>query len=150
MTNSLPILERLFHHECRSLAQYVGESWPWEHRGDSEAHELARSIMADERRWAEQLAELITQRGGVPRMGSYPAAFTHSNLHFLALDFLLDRLADFIAQAIVALRADLSATANDSSLNTPVGQMIERKSGQVEALRKLAARLGQELGNAAR
>jgi hypothetical protein len=143
MTNSLPILERTFRRECRSLTQYVGESWPWTHRSDREAQELVHSIMADERRWAEQLAALITDRGGVPRMGSYPLEFTNSNLHYVALDYMLHRLAEYLEHNIAALRADVGATSDDPALQTLLGQMIERKGGQIEALRKLAMSLEQ-------
>lgn len=143
MTNSLPILERVFRCECRSLTQYVGESWPWTHRGDHEAQELVQSIMADERRWAERLASLITERGGVPRMGSYAMEFTNSNLHYVALDYMLRRLAEYLEHNIAALRADVGATSDDPALQTLLGQMIERKGGQIEALRKLAMSLEQ-------
>jgi bacterioferritin (cytochrome b1) len=141
MTNSLSILERAFRRECRSLTQYLGDSWPWTHRGDREAQELVHSIMADERRWAEQLASIITERGGVPQMGSYPLEFTNSNLHFLALDYMLRRLAEFLEHDVAALRTDLAAAAGDPALQTLLGQMIERKGGQIDALRKLATSL---------
>ena len=62
--------------------------------------------MSDERRWAQQLAALITERGGVPRMGSYPLEFTNSNLHYVALDYMLRRLADYLENNMAALRAD--------------------------------------------
>jgi hypothetical protein len=143
MTNRLSILERAFRRECRSLTQYLGESWPWTHRSDREAQELVHAIMADERRWAEQLASLITERGGVPRMGSYPLEFTNSNLHFLALDYMLRRLADFLERELATLRADLAASRDDPSLQSALSQIIERKGGQIAALRKLADTLDQ-------
>ena len=65
MTNHVAILQRIFHRQCRSFGQYLAECWPWTHRVDREAQDLVRSIITDERRWAERLAELITERGGV-------------------------------------------------------------------------------------
>ena len=141
MTNSLSILERSFRRECRSLTQYIGDSWPWTHRSDREAQELVHSIMADERRWAEQLAALITERGGVPRMGSYPLEFTNSNLHYVALDYMLRRLADYLENNMAALRADQAAASDDPALQSLLGQMIERQTGQIDALRKRATTL---------
>lgn len=125
------------------MTQYVGDSWPWTHRGDREAQELVNSIMADERRWAERLATMIIERGGVPRMGSYPLEFTNSNLHYLALDYILRRLAEYLEHNIAAQRVDLSAAAGDPALQVLLGQLIERKGGQIEALRKLATALEQ-------
>jgi hypothetical protein len=134
----LPILERVFHRQCCSLAQYVGDSWPWTHSADLQAEELVRSIMADERRWAQQLAELIDARGGVPRPGSYPAEFTDHNLHYLALDFMLLKLAEWIQREVAALEPDRTAVADDPAIHCLLEQMIERKRGQVEALRRFA------------
>jgi bacterioferritin (cytochrome b1) len=141
MRNSLPILVQQFRMECRSLAQFIGESWPWTHRADKEAQELWRSIMTDERRWAEQLANIIAERGGEPTMGAYPDEFVNSNLHYLALDYLLDLLAKYVERVIESLRRNSTAVANDPLVHSLFAQMIERKQGHVQALRKLGATL---------
>jgi hypothetical protein len=143
MTNNLHILERLFRLECHTLAQYVSESWPWTHRGDQPAKDLVQSITADERRWAAQLFEILSQRGVVPLMGSYPEEFTRSNLHFVALDYLLRRIADYIERAIKLLRAELDVFPEDAPVRALLHQMIERKQGQVEALHKVAESAGK-------
>lgn len=137
MTQTLGILERLFRQECRSLTQYTNETSPWVHRGDGEAQSLLQSIISDERRWAEQLAEMIIARGGQPIMGSYPDEFVHSNLHFVALDYLLTRVAEYLERVIANLKSALSALGEDSAARLLVGQMIERKTGQVQAIGKL-------------
>jgi hypothetical protein len=139
MATNLSLCERLFRQECRSLAQYVSETWPWTHRADREAQDLVQSIIADERRWAEQLAGMILERGGQPIMGSYPDAFIHSNLHYVALDYLIERLAEYLETTVNGLRADLGSAGNDATLRHLTEQMIERKSGQLEALRRPTA-----------
>lgn len=139
MPDTLPILDRLFRRECTSLAQYLGESWPWTHRDDAAAQELVRSIMADERRWAEQLASLIDERGGVARTGNYPTQFTDT--HFLALDFMLRRLADSLGDSLPSLHRDTADARDDSLLESLLAQMIERKRGQIDALGRLAEQL---------
>ena len=136
MTNRLAILERVFHRETRSLGQYLAESWPWTHRADREAEDLVHSILADERRWAQRLVEMINSQGGVSRTANYDEDYTDTN--YLALDFMLNRLADHLQHSVAALRSDLAAAYDDAELRTLLEQMIERKGGQVEALRKLA------------
>jgi hypothetical protein len=138
MTGSLPILQRLFRQECRSFAQYIGESWPWMQSADCAAQDLVRSILADERRWAGQIADLIIARRGQPTMGNYPDAFIHSSLHYLAMDYLLQRLADYLQPTVATLRLELIAVSDDTPVRQLIEQMIERKSGQIEAIRKLA------------
>src|SRR5262245_52307452 len=118
MVNSLPILERLFQRECRSLAQYIGETWPWVQGADRPAKDLLGSILADERRWASQLADLITARRGQPFMGSYPDSFIHSNLHFVGMNYLMHRLADYLEPVIETLRADLKMVADDEPVRS--------------------------------
>jgi hypothetical protein len=138
MTNSLPILERLFHHECRSFAQYIGEAWPWVKGADRPAQDLLGSILADERRWAGQLADIIAARRGQPFAGNYPDSFIHSNLHFVGMDYLMQRLADYLEPVIATLRSELKSVADDEPVRALIEQMIERKVGQVQAIRKLA------------
>ena len=141
MTNHVAILQRIFHRQCRSFGQYLAECWPWTHRVDREAQDLVRSIITDERRWAERLAELITERGGVPQPGNYPTEFTDS--HFLALDFMLRRLVEEIGRDIAILQSDHAVVQEDATLRSFLEQMVERKKGQVEALRKLVASLAE-------
>ena len=135
--NNMPILERLFQQECRSLAQYIGETWPWVEGADRPAQDLLGSILADERRWAGQLSEIIIARGGQPFMGSYPDSFIHSNLHFVGMNYLMQRLGDYLEPVIARLRADLKTVADDEPVRLLIEQMIERKVGQVQAIRKL-------------
>jgi hypothetical protein len=135
-SNSLPILLRAFAREYRSLAQYIGESWPWMDPDNREASELVRSIRADERRWVEQFADLIYQRGGMPLTGTYPTEFPE--LHFLSLDYLLLRLAEYLEHTIESLEQELALVGNDLPVRTLFQQMIERKQGQINALRQVA------------
>jgi hypothetical protein len=136
-TDSLPILEQAFRRECRSLAQYLGESWPWTRRKHGAAQDLLRAIIDDERRWAARLADLIEQAGGVPAPGNYPTEFTE--LHYLALGFMLDRLVRFIDAAVVRLERDRAAGIDNPAARALFEEMIERKRGQSEALHRLAA-----------
>ena len=141
MTDRLALLERAFHRECRSLTQYLAESGLWERRDDRAARELVHLIMADERRWAGKLSELIEERRGVPRLGSYPVEFTNMNLHFVGLDFTLGKLAEFLERETAAIRADVAAAGDDSSVRSLLELMLERKCGQIVALRELAGSL---------
>jgi hypothetical protein len=139
ITNNLPVLERLFSRECRSFAQYMGETWPWGEERNRSAHDLLQSILADERRWATQLSEIITDRGGQPLVDNYPDVFIQSNLHYVAMDYLMQRLADYLEAEIAELRKEAESVAGDAPVQALIAQMIERKTGQVAALRKLSA-----------
>ena len=138
--DSLSLLQELFRRQCTSLAQYMAESWPWLESNDREAGELVRAIQADERRWAERLAELIEQRSGVTGPCNYPVEFT--GMHYLALHYLLDRLAQEIGQELPFLDAARGRSVSDPDLLSLVVQMMERKQGQLEALRRAAGPVG--------
>jgi hypothetical protein len=136
---NLAVMHRLFQKESRSLAQFVSETSPWMHREDREAQDLLNSIITDERRWANQLARMIIERGSQPISASYPDRFIHSNLHYVALDYLMQRIAEYLDGAVASIQSDLSATINDAVLRQLLEQMVERKGGQATALRRLAA-----------
>ena len=143
-SDSLPILEGTFRRECRSLAQYLSEGWPWSESQQRPAQELVQTIQADERRWAEQLAELIERRGGVPRPGNYPTEFTDT--HFLALEFMLGRLERALSRTLLELKQDLDRLNDDAEVKELLERMIERKRGQIEAITKLRAAGASQTG----
>jgi hypothetical protein len=74
----------------RSLLQYVGESWPWTGADESGEKEVIDRLVAEQRRSVGRMVEMLARRGHIIDYGAYPTAYT--SLHFVALDYLLDRL----------------------------------------------------------
>ena len=132
---SLPIYQRVFRREFSSLAQYLGGSCPWSQRSENEANKLFRSIMEDEQTWLAELVELIDRRGGVPKPDNYPTEFTDQ--HFLALDYLLARLADYIRGSIKDLDQDQRQLIDDPPAKDLIDRMIAQKREQVLSIEKL-------------
>ena len=84
-------LNALLETLARSLLQYVGESWPWSENENSSEAVQVRDIIARQQQDIAQLAELLDRRHWPIDFGQYPAEYT--DLHYLALDFLLSQLA---------------------------------------------------------
>ena len=140
-SDALPILERVFRRECSSLAQYLAKGSPWSESQNRPAQDLVQTIQADEQRWAQQLAELIEQRGGVPRPDNYPTEFTDT--HFLDLEFMLSRLEESLGRTLVQLQEDVERLDDDGEAKELLERMVERKRGQAEAIAKLRASSNQ-------
>jgi hypothetical protein len=85
----------------RSLLMYVQEAWPWTSKeGDAERVEIMS--MADRRQEnVASIVELLSSRGAAVEFGVYPVEFT--DLHYIALDYLLTLLLESEQQAVDAV-----------------------------------------------
>lgn len=83
-------LNRLLINISRSLLQYIGECWPWT-EVDADNERLVITKAVDRQRGSvRRLAGLLEDRHWPIDVGSYPTDFT--DLHYVALDFLLSQL----------------------------------------------------------
>ena len=85
-------LMQLLLHQYRSLPLFLTEAVPWTHRGDERATSVLLDIVAGQRDLSNRIAAELEQRGWPLDMGEYPMEFL--DLHFLSLDFLLQRLVE--------------------------------------------------------
>jgi hypothetical protein len=139
-TKSLRTLGRIFRRETSSLFQYLQQAWPWVDPADPvdrKGADLVGSIVEQENQWIAELAALIEQRGGVPLPGSFPSDYTDA--HYLALEFLLRRLVQYLETNLQALRRDLEELADDPPARNLVASMVEHKEQQLQRLRDLLA-----------
>ncbi len=83
-------LNELLINVGRSLLQYVGESWPWADADKGEAHRKVQDLVQRQKRQIRQLVELLYEGEWTIDFGSYPTEYT--DLHYVALDFLLDQM----------------------------------------------------------
>lgn len=99
-------LQAFIRRESRSLLQYLADAFPWTTREEGPALAEFAKIAAEERQHAADAAKFLQKRRiTVPYLGSYPASFTTMN--FVSLDYLVPRLVQYEAQAIIRLERDL-------------------------------------------
>lgn len=118
----------------RSLLQYVGESWPWTGAGEAGEKEVVDRLVAEQRQSVARLVELLNRRGHVVNYGTYPTEYT--SLHFVALDYLLDRL--YAEQQVLAEETDRVA-------DIALAQVDPEATKLLAEIRDQAARHLQEL-----
>ena len=74
----------------RSLLQYASECWPWVGQSEQETQSVIDHLAGLQRQEVAVIAELLDQREWSIDFGGYPTDYT--DLHFVALDFLLARI----------------------------------------------------------
>jgi hypothetical protein len=100
-------LQDILRRESRSVLLYVDEAYPWATSTEEKSLGALRQLIAAERRAVTELGQfLVRQRVGLPFLPSFPVHFT--TINFLALDYVLPRLADYERQSIADLERDLA------------------------------------------
>ena len=116
--SSQRLMQLLLHH-YRSLPIFLTEAVPWTHRGDERATSVLLDIVAGQRDLSNRIAAELEQRGWPLDMGEYPMEFL--DLHFLSLDFLLQRLVENQQREVDAI-ARLSAEVDEDPVAHDLAQ----------------------------
>ncbi len=132
--SSQRLMQLLLHH-YRSLPIFLTEAVPWTHRGDERATSVLLDIVAGQRDLSNRIAAELEQRGWPLDMGEYPMDFL--DLHFLSLDFLLQRLVDNQQREVDAI-ARLSAEVDEDPVAHDLAQeALGAAKGYLESLTEL-------------
>ena len=132
--SSQRLMQLLLHH-YRSLPIFLTEAVPWTHRGDEQATNVLLDIVAGQRDLSNRIAAELEQRGWPLDMGEYPMDFL--DLHFLSLDFLLQRLVENQQREVDAI-ARLSAEVNEDPVAHDLAQeALGAAKGYLESLTEL-------------
>ena len=132
-------LGRLFATLSRSLLQYLDEAEPWTEARQVAARESLKQVAASQRRSIARLADLVVRRHVLPESASFPSGF--AALHYLALDFLMDRLiADQIG--VVAAIDEALAACRDDQATRVLERVQTREAEHFDRLRQIARSLG--------
>jgi rubrerythrin len=131
------VLQEIMKRESRSLLQYVADSYPWATSEEQAALAQLRQVIEEERQGAAELGRFLTRhRLELPYLGAYPAEFTNAN--FIALDYLLPRLAADERRAIAFLEQALIGL-QDAQARALVQKIVDKKRQHLTTLEGLAA-----------
>ncbi len=100
-TEAIPSLERLLKLLCRSLPAYLANARPWAQTRHHEIQAALDRLVTDQQMYARRVAEAITQCGGRPDPGRFPASMAAKN--DLGLEFLLQEVIDDQQRAAAAV-----------------------------------------------
>ncbi len=104
-------LNRLLVAVRRSLLQYMGECWPWTDPKHQEAQQRFVRLIGRQESGIANVVELLVRRGWIVDFGVYPTEFT--DLHYVALDFLIARAVDNQRSVLAEVEAHVGACASD-------------------------------------
>jgi hypothetical protein len=129
---TVPVLNRLFSMLCRSLPAYLADarigSWP---DRESIGQAIVR-LAADQRMYAERLAEAITERGGRPTPGGFPTEFAAKN--DLSLAFLLREVVSWQRDEVAAIERCVVQLEGESALHALAEEIQGNAKGHLEIL----------------
>lgn len=129
-------LQTILRREGRTLLQYVHDSHPWATSDLAGPLGELQRISREEQDTVASLSQYLFRRRVPPAfLGSYPASFTSYN--FVALDFLLPKLAQQQQKDIAALEADL-AKLTDPGARAQLEPMLALKKKHLGELQSLA------------
>ena len=133
--DALPLLNRLFAIEYRSLAMYLSDACPWTRNGDEKAAAALANILADQRAMAVRIAELVDSRGANVSYGSFPMEYTDLNL--LSLDFLLREMVAGQHRDIAEIEHIVAALAGDAEARDLASEILGAERAHLEMLEEL-------------
>ena len=134
-TDSIDVLNRLLAIEYRSLPMYLQGGGTWMHRGDEQIATAVARITADQQQMAARVSGLIQRRGETPELGLPRMDFT--NTHFLALEFLVERLLTEASRDIAAIQQCVAELADDVDARELAQEVLGSERAHLEALEAL-------------
>jgi hypothetical protein len=118
----------------RGLLQYVGECWPWTGLEDATVHRQIDELIARQQRGIAHLADLLARRNWPVDFGAYPTEYT--DLHYVALDFLLSQLIESEESLVAELERSLVVSHGDADAASLIEDIL---AGEREIVQKLRA-----------
>ena len=139
-SNTGEILNRLMARLYRGLLQYAIDCWPWTSASESDGAELPEQkaieqMAARQKEFVARLVDLIIERGESPDFGTYP---DNSELHYVALDYLLGKLVADEQDLIAEFEAARPELAHDADSLALVGEILSAEIEHVARLRELS------------
>jgi hypothetical protein len=128
----LDLLNDILRILCRGLPQYLIEAKPWLQSSDAPFLASLRNLIADQRHYANRVAEAAAHRGGRPDPGSFPLEYAPIN--DLSLDFLKNRILEQLHNDYTALSQIVKLLSDQHELHALAEEIAGNYRGHLEEL----------------
>jgi hypothetical protein len=128
----LDVLLDALRRLCRGLPQYLVEAKPWLQHDDADYLAALRNLIADQRHYANRMAEAIDSRGGRPDPGPFPLEY--ASINDLSLDFLKIRILEQLKEDYSALLKIVDRLADQHELHALAEEIVGNYRGHLETL----------------
>lgn len=113
------VLNRVLRIHASSLPMYLASAKPYTPPGHGAAAQALAAIIADHRRTIGLITEELLASGGEIEGAEFPMEFT--DLHDLALDYLLRPLIEHQRQDLASMEACATASGGDPLVQEALG-----------------------------
>lgn len=135
-------LNQLLIDVGRSLLQYVGECWPWSGSKSQDAQRKIEDLVEIQQRQVGELAELLDDAEWTIDYGTYPTEYT--DLHYVALSFLLDQLIQNQRELVEESKRTSSACEVHSEARQLVSEIEATQQAILNELEVLGQTMAQD------
>src|SRR5579864_2251226 len=130
--NHSAVVNRVVVRVYRCLLQYAQECWPWTTATETPGVEppeqkAIEQMAARQRDFVARLVDVLTERGAVVDLGSFP---DFSEMHYVSLDYLLGKLIADEQKLIFELEAAQRALQGDAALGL-VTELLAGEKGNL-------------------
>ena len=132
------LLMQLLVHQYRSLPIFLTEAVPWTHRGDENATRVLLDIVEGQRDLSPRIAAELQQRGCPIDTGEYAMDFL--DLHFLSLDFFLQRLVETQKNEVESIGRIAEQLDGDPAAYVLAKEALGAAKGYLESLTELTSK----------
>ncbi|MCE5301617.1 MAG: hypothetical protein LLF97_00750 [Planctomycetaceae bacterium] len=116
-----------------SLPIYLSDAQPWITPEAAELRAAIDRLAADQRRYAQRLADAVLRRGGRPDRGRFPSQWTAKS--DLSLEFLRQELIDQQQQDITAIQRCVDRLENHPAPHALAEEILGNARGHLDVLK---------------
>jgi hypothetical protein len=133
---AIPVLNRLLGLLCRSLPAYLADVKTLGHPEGERVRTALNRLAADQRMYAQRVADTITLHGGRPNPGQFPSEYAAKN--DLSIEFLLREIIAGQEQELVSIAQCASQLESESALHALAEEILGNAKGHLDILVELA------------
>jgi hypothetical protein len=131
------LLQDVLRRESLSLLQYIRDAFPWTAVGEEEAWGQLRQLVDEDAAAITSLGHFLSRhKVPLPYVGQFPVDFT--SINFVALDWVVPRLAEAQRREVATLEAEVPRAA-DPAARAALQELLEVKKRHLKLLEGLAA-----------
>lgn len=136
-TQSSARLNAVLIRTFRSLLQYVEECSAWADMAEGDVEQAVTSMRLEQQALVGRMVEVLASRGWPIDFGNFPTEYT--DLHYVALDFLLGELVADESQLIVEAERVRTASADDPEVFDLLAKLVAAEQQHMARFSALAA-----------
>jgi bacterioferritin (cytochrome b1) len=131
---AISVLNDLLRILCRSLPAYLADAKPWTQGNDAKLSTALDHLVADQRHYAQRVAEAIVDLDGRPNPGRFSMSF--SAKHDLAMEYVVPEVIEYQERDIARIEQCANQLADDAPLHALAEEILGNAKGHCDVLKE--------------